>query len=182
MSKRRLSLTGPAEEGGAGAAGAKLARQAGAREEALLAGLEEAWAAAARAQVEGTRGAPDARVALARYLDGMRTSLFATLRASRASAAAAGAAAGAGAGAGGGAEPLDRELALEVARLEKAVEKLGRTVKEARESVRGWRGAAAPRPRAASRQAPARPSTTSHSSNALYAHMHTHARTPHCAP
>jgi hypothetical protein len=140
MSKRRQSAGAAAEEGagggggsGGGGAGTKLARLSGAREEAVLAGLESAWAAAARAQVDALRGAPDTRVALARYLDGLKSSLFTGVRASRAAAAAA----AAGAPAAEAVEPVDRELAQEVARLEKAVEKLGKTVKEAREHVRG---------------------------------------------
>ena len=126
MSKRRLSLSAAAGEEGVGF---KLPRLSSVREEALLASLEQAWASAARAQCEQQGVPPSARAALERYLHGMQASIFSAVRSSR-SASSASASASAEA-----AEPLDRELALEVARLEKAVEKLGKTVKEARDSV-----------------------------------------------
>ena len=107
--------------------GSKLPRLSSVREEALLASLEQAWASAAKAQCGQQGVPPSARAALERYLHGMQASIFSAVRSSR-SASSASASAEA-------AEPVDRELALEVARLEKAVEKLGKTVKETRDSV-----------------------------------------------
>jgi hypothetical protein len=99
-----------------------------------LARMEAAFSAAAQAAVAGVDGKGStaaSRAPLARFLDGARDSLFTALRgAARVGSAAA------PRGAVAVPEPLDRDLAQEVERLEKAVDKLGKGVREAREKVR----------------------------------------------
>ena len=96
--------------------------------------MESAFSAAASAAVDGVSGrgsSAPSRVPLARFLDGARASVFDALRgAVRVGGGAAAREAAAPP------EPLDRDLALEVERLEKAVDKLGKAVREAREKVR----------------------------------------------
>jgi hypothetical protein len=111
--------------------------------ESQLVRMEAAFSGAAQAAVDGVggRAAAASRVGLARFLDGARASVFDALR----GAARAGGSFSRGA-ATAAPEPLDRDLAQEVERLEKAVDKLGRAVREAREKVRFGGGPAPPPP------------------------------------
>jgi len=104
--------------------------------EGQLQALEAAFVGSSRLGVEALSGEEgEARGPLTRFLDSVKGSIFVSLRASLA-AATHGGAVGLPSGSEGEVEPLDRDLAKEVDTLEKEAEKLAKTVKETRESVR----------------------------------------------
>jgi hypothetical protein len=102
---------------------------------ALLSSLESSLAASVSHALSGYAGSGSSRAALGPFIESMREGIVAGLRAAIDSGG--GADAGAGAGAGGGTDvPLDRDLAAHVAKLEKDVRDVGKSVLEHREAVR----------------------------------------------
>jgi hypothetical protein len=122
MSKRRLSSGGTG-----GLESNKIPRSSAIQSDSMLQSLDESWAGSAKVCLEPFLGTPTS-IALARFLDDVKNSIFKSLRASKDFSEVHVPL--------GDVEPLDRELAMEVDSLEKEVERLAKQVKDARESVR----------------------------------------------
>ena len=96
--------------------------------DSIMHSLEESWSGSAKTSLDALTDFPVARTALARFLEGVKDSVFMSLRASKITIE--------GASSAGDVEALDRDLAMEVDNIEKEVENLAKNVKDTRETVR----------------------------------------------